>query len=130
MAVEIAATHDEMPQIHPHRLLRWMVFLTAVTFIGRLHLANIHGWHSPVLDRGLSFVPWLAALVADIRFEMPYETFASLIGYVYFGVLLYVPVFKPADRLLKSAGFLLVAISLHAAITGLSLLAFGAVLQT
>lgn len=129
MAGELTAARDEMPEIHPHRLLRWMVFLTAVVAVTRLHLYNIEALNSPVLYRGLSFLPWLAALVADVRFNLPLESCLGPIGYIYFGLLLYLPVFKPARHVWGSALFVLTALAVHATLTFASLAAFGAILQ-
>ncbi|MBS3821522.1 MAG: hypothetical protein GVY16_01920 [Planctomycetes bacterium] len=125
MAVHVAAADREFQQAPPHRLIRWLCFLAVVVLLGRLHLLIVEQWHSPVAFRVLSFVPWLGAQVADIRWGLPFEDWALPIAYVYFGLLVYLPVFKPVDRSRSVALMVLAAAGVHAALTGASLAAFG-----
>jgi hypothetical protein len=126
MDVHVAAAVDrEFEQAPPHRLIRWLCFLAAVVCLGRLHLLIVEQWQSPVAFRAVSFVPWLGAQVADVRWGLPFENWAPTIAYIYFGLLLYLPVFKQVNRARSVVLMVLAAAGVHAALTGASLAAFG-----
>lgn len=137
MAVNVAATVDHgfhsdgetSSEGHfdsrSHRFLRWTIFVAVVFVVGRLHLWNIEAVQSLWLYRMLSFVPWLSAEVASVRWGLPFDSYAPVLGYVYFGMLLYLPIFKPVNRTSHVALMLLAAVGVHAAITGASLAAYG-----